>query len=246
MSDPVTDLKRELLAAAERQHQPASVQRPKFRAYAHSLRLLPIGVATAIAAAAALFVTAPWSSSAPQSWTPARMETALGDFGVKLVGVVTTKDHFSPALSFHADESVSSAHCRGLGAHTRASYALFHCQLLYADRKGEGGNAYSGSYWTRPWTASTVCVSDVSRGTCPPPLPPDPLRGDPRKCMKGWYVRCIAETARLAATKDQGVTYKRCVAGAVWITYTCTRTGARANVEFIRHRHSWTTSVTSR
>jgi hypothetical protein len=65
MGNPVTDLKRELLAAAERQHQPAPapVRARTFRGYARAPRLLPIGAAAAVAAAAALFLTAPWSNS---------------------------------------------------------------------------------------------------------------------------------------------------------------------------------------
>ena len=62
---PVSDLKRELLAAAERQHQPADapVNERRFREYARVLRLVPIGAPVAIAAAAALFITTPWSNS---------------------------------------------------------------------------------------------------------------------------------------------------------------------------------------
>lgn len=247
MSNPVTDLKSELLAAAERQHQPAPVsdQKRRFRGRARVSRLLPIAAAVPLAAAAALAFAAPWSSSAPATWTPERMEAAMRDCSVKLVGVVTTSDHFWPALTAHCDERVTNARCRGLGARTHKGYAIFRCRLLYGRGPGAFG-AYVGSYWTRQWTASTVCVSNVSRGTCPPPLPPDPLRGDPRKCMKGWYVRCIAETARVAATKRQGLRYKRCVASAVWTNYICTQPAGRATVKFIRHPRSWTTRVTSR
>ena len=65
MSNPVSDLKHELLAAAERQHQPAAppVNERRFREYARVPRLVPIGAAVAIAAAAALFITTPWSNS---------------------------------------------------------------------------------------------------------------------------------------------------------------------------------------
>lgn len=247
MNNPVTDLKRELLTAAERQYDQAPVRERRFRAYARAPRLLSIGAAVTVAAAGALLFAAPWSSSAPTLWTPARMENALAEFGVKLVGVITKKDHFRPALTYHADEEVTSALCRGLGARTHAGYPLFRCNLLYRDRAPVAGSpAHAGNYWTRPWTASTICVSNVSRGTCPPPLPRDPLGSDPRKCMNGWDVRCIAQTARTAARERQGVTYKRCVASAVWTTYICTRTGGQATVKFIQHPHSWTTSVTSR
>jgi hypothetical protein len=64
MSNPITDLKRELLTAAERQHAPAPVSERRFRGPVRAPRL-PIGAAVAVAAAAAaaLFLTAPWSSS---------------------------------------------------------------------------------------------------------------------------------------------------------------------------------------
>ena len=237
----------EAIANAEPQHRqaPTPVHGRWFRWDARAPRLLPIGLAVAVAAAAALAFAAPWSSSARATWTPERMETAMRDCSVKLVGVVTTSDHFWPALTAHCDERVTSARCRGLGARTRAGYAIFRCRLLYGRGPGAFG-AYVGSYWTRQWTASTVCVSNVSRGTCPPALPPDALSGDPRKCMRGWYVRCIAETARVAATKRQGLRYKRCVASAVWTNYICTQPAGRATVTFIRHPRSWTTRVTSR
>jgi len=64
MSNPVTDLKRELLAAAERQeHKPATVSERRVRGSARAIRLLPIAAVVAVAAAVALFFTAPWSNS---------------------------------------------------------------------------------------------------------------------------------------------------------------------------------------
>jgi hypothetical protein len=65
MSDPIIDLKRELLAAAERQlrHVPAPVRHRRFRDRVQAPRLLLGGAAVAVAAAAALFFTTPWSSS---------------------------------------------------------------------------------------------------------------------------------------------------------------------------------------
>ena len=65
MSDPITDLKHELLAAAERQlgHAPAPVRHRRFRDRVRAPRLLLGGAAVAVAAAAALFITTPWSSS---------------------------------------------------------------------------------------------------------------------------------------------------------------------------------------
>lgn len=65
MSDPITDLKQELLAAAERQHRRDAVpadQRP-LRTRVPRPRLLVTSAALAIAAGVALFVTAPWGGS---------------------------------------------------------------------------------------------------------------------------------------------------------------------------------------
>ncbi len=65
MSDPVGDLKRELLAAAEREQGrvAASVGRGRLRRDLARDRLLLISATAAVAAAVALLVTTPWSSS---------------------------------------------------------------------------------------------------------------------------------------------------------------------------------------
>ena len=64
MSDPVSDLKHELLAAAERQqgHAPVNTDRPR-RGRPGRSRLLLAAATLGIATAVALLVTAPWSSS---------------------------------------------------------------------------------------------------------------------------------------------------------------------------------------
>ena len=65
MSDPVSDLKQELLAAAERQqgHAPAHAGRRRWRGHPGRSRLLLTAATLAIATALALLITAPWSSS---------------------------------------------------------------------------------------------------------------------------------------------------------------------------------------
>lgn len=77
MSNPVTDLKRELLAAAERQHQPAPApfKERRFRGSARAPRLLPIAAAVAVATATVLFFAAPWTSS-PGFLAPSPAEAA--------------------------------------------------------------------------------------------------------------------------------------------------------------------------
>jgi hypothetical protein len=65
MSDPVGDLKRELLAAAERQQGrvAVSVARGRLRADLARDRLLLTSATLAVAAAVALLITTPWSTS---------------------------------------------------------------------------------------------------------------------------------------------------------------------------------------
>jgi hypothetical protein len=65
MSDPITDLKQELLAAAERQQRQDAVpaDRRPLRTRVPRPRLLVASAALAIAAGVALFVTAPWGGS---------------------------------------------------------------------------------------------------------------------------------------------------------------------------------------
>jgi hypothetical protein len=65
MKDPITDLKHELLAAAERQHRQDTVpaERRALRTRVSWPRLLVTSATLAIAAGVALFVTAPWRGS---------------------------------------------------------------------------------------------------------------------------------------------------------------------------------------
>jgi hypothetical protein len=65
MSDPVRDLKRELLTAAERQHGNVAVSagRPRSRARLRGNRFLLIAATLAVAAAVALLFIVPWSTS---------------------------------------------------------------------------------------------------------------------------------------------------------------------------------------
>jgi hypothetical protein len=63
MSNPITDLKRELLAAAERQYAPVPAQPWKFGGRVVAMRPLLVAATVAVAAAAALLLTAPWSNS---------------------------------------------------------------------------------------------------------------------------------------------------------------------------------------
>jgi hypothetical protein len=74
MSNPITDLKHELLAAAERQHRQDAVpaERSPLRTRVPRPRLLVTSAALAIAAGVALFVTAP--GGLPQTPSPRRRQ----------------------------------------------------------------------------------------------------------------------------------------------------------------------------
>ena len=65
MSNPASDLKQELPAAAERQqgHAPAPAGRRRWRGHLGRSRLLLTAATVAIAAVVALLVTASWGSS---------------------------------------------------------------------------------------------------------------------------------------------------------------------------------------
>jgi hypothetical protein len=78
MSNPISDLKHELLAAAERQHRQDAVPaaRRPFRGHVPRPRLLVTSAALAIAAGVALFVTAPWGGSGPPDFL-AKAQAAL-------------------------------------------------------------------------------------------------------------------------------------------------------------------------
>lgn len=201
-------------------------------------------VATAVlftAAAVAVAATAP-------HWTPRAMGKALRNPNVKLVGVVT--DDFKPAVIYRRGVIVNAAACRGVGSHTRAGWALFQCHLRYAVH-ATGSTPETGTYWTVPWKKTIVCVSNVSRGTCPPPVPAHPLPGDPRNCsvtksdpLNGPF-SCLSGTAETAASKGQPVVNEMCVAGSKWTVYHCTWTVGSATVTFKQGKKRWTTIVTS-
>ena len=63
MSDPIRDLKQELLAAAERQHRSAPVATGLWGRLRAPSRVLLVTASMSIAAALALVVSAPWSHS---------------------------------------------------------------------------------------------------------------------------------------------------------------------------------------
>jgi hypothetical protein len=186
-----------------------------------------------------LFVVIAAAAAGPH-WTPKQMQAAIQQkkFGGALVPDFPTRTLLDTSIV-----TVTTAKCRGLGSHTRKGYALFRCHVTWSS-PNLGGGPFAGDFWTVPWTKS-LCITDVSRGSCPPPLPRHPLPGDPRKCAAAaGNVICIAEAAGLLARKGQTVVNESCVAGAVWTTYNCTWNAGGATVKFVRHPGRWTTSVT--
>jgi hypothetical protein len=105
MSDPVRELKRELLAAAERQHLAAHAG-PGQRSHRRRNRLLLAAATLAIAAAASLLSTTPWSAS--PSFVE-RAEAALrppaGSILHQKWFVTTTSDAFGCTVRHRPNES---------------------------------------------------------------------------------------------------------------------------------------------
>ena len=108
MSDPVRELKRELLAAAERQRRHAAVYagRRRVRRHLGRNRLLLASATLAIAAAASLLSTAPWNSSPSLL---ARAEAALrppaGTVLHQKWVVTTTSTEFACTVRHRPNES---------------------------------------------------------------------------------------------------------------------------------------------
>jgi hypothetical protein len=190
------------------------------------------GLLVAVIAFSLIVVVA--ASAAVPRWTPKQMQAAIKHkkFGGALVPDFPTRTLLDTSVV-----TVSSAKCRGLGSHKRTGYALFQCHVTW-DSPNLGGGPFAGDFWTVPW-AKSLCITDVSRGTCPPPKPLHPLPGDPRKCNN--VPLCIAENAGHLANPAFPM---HCVAGAVWTTYDCTGGSDTATVKFVRHPGRWTTSVT--
>jgi hypothetical protein len=105
MSDPVRELKRELLAAAERQHLAAHAG-PGQRSHRQRGWLLVAAATLVIAAAASLLSTAPWSTSPT---FVARAEAALRPPGGTILHqkwvVTTTSDAFGCTIRHRPNES---------------------------------------------------------------------------------------------------------------------------------------------
>jgi hypothetical protein len=193
------------------------------------------GVLVAVITASLIVVVA--ASGAVPRWTPKQMQAAVKH---KKFGAALIPDFPRKLLLDTRIITVTSAKCRGLGSHTKTGYALFQCHVIW-DSPNLGGGPFAGDFWTVPWTKS-LCITDVSRGTCPPPKPLHPLPGDPRTC--GNLPICIGAVAELAARQGRTLYNESCVAGAVWTTYNCTWNAGGATVRFVRHTSRWTTNVT--
>jgi hypothetical protein len=210
----------------------------------------------ATAAVALCLLVVVGAAAAGQTWTPKQMGAALKNPQVKLVGVFTSGDWFKEVMGNRPNGNVTRAACQGLDPRARMrgtrprGYALFHCQITY-NPSNLGGGPFTGSYWTRPWSKSLVCVTNVSQGTCPPPLPARPLPGDPRNCsvtktdpLNGPLLcpRQIAEKA--AAEEKTYYAHIACVPSSRWTVYRCTRPGrASVTVTFRQGKTRWTTVV---
>ena len=206
--------------------------------------------AVVVAVPAGKSATVVATAAAGPHWTPKEMQAAIKHkkFGGGLVPDFPTSTLFDTSVV-----TVTTAKCRGLGSHTRKGYALFRCHVTWSS-PNLGGGPFAGDFWTVPW-AKSLCITDVSRGSCPPPLPAHPLPGDPRKCAAVGGVQqnpigCVAALAKSTILKAKGepgvgLVNEMCVAGTSWTVYRCTWTAGAATVHFVQGKRRWTIRVTS-
>jgi len=170
------------IAEAERQHQPgpAPVKERRLREYARLPRLLPIGAAVAVAAAAALILTTPWSSS---PGFLARAEAALTPPNDVILHAKLTQSSSCPGRTvrwtaqFWADER--TGRYRGLFRdpllpypfRTFTLHELLHGPCILRPRRYEAGlvlgprNALFWSAQLKKFVPSTVLLRFVPPNT---------------------------------------------------------------------------------
>lgn len=207
---------------------------------AHGERMTRLFAAGFIAALALAGVSL---AAATVGWTPAQARAELMGPNTTLYG----SEYGSPIkglVAFH------SAACHGLGKATKGTYALFSCSMAFTSRLADG--VTSATAWVRPWTATALCVTQTSAGTCPPPLPAKPLMGDPRKCGSPDLARCVQTSAQNAIAKQRRVdgfvteSNLACQAPTAFV-YRCSwNAGAGVGtVKFVAGKSAWSTVVTT-
>lgn len=148
-------------------------------------------------------------------------------------------------------DTFSSVACQGAGKATAGRFGMFSCALAWTENSDMSKTAFSGTFWMRPWSANSICLTSISQGACPPPLPAVVKTGDPRQCpsANGDLAHCVssavhdAAAAQLRATGKLGVNYA-CVATAAWTVYKCSGlNGNPLTVAFVAGKTSWTVKV---
>lgn len=141
---------------------------------------------------------------------------------------------------------ITGASCTGLGKPAKGAYLVFSCRLTYVIPSSN--TTAQLAVWARPATSTSVCLTQISVGACPPPPPPHALSGDPRACGQS-YVFCVVQAAddasgaKLRAEHLTGVNYG-CRATTAFV-YKCSGTAANTalTVTFVPGKTAWSTVV---
>lgn len=242
------------------------------------LALVGVAATAAVAGATTTLSATPNSTSPP--WTVAQM-SAAALHPVKIVNGTYSKagTHFvlvstygyahNPGGAWDLSGTTAkyrggqifdtkAATCRGVGVSRAGRYAGFACDLTIGISSWP--DIRTATYWIRPWTATTICVSDRALAACPPATPAKVLAGDPRDCKNvpgnelGDAAFCTIRAAEYAGynalhvATGKSVVLFGCLAASVWV-YRCTEGGFPSTplrvvmVTFAVHKGRWTTST---
>lgn len=200
---------------------------------------------------AALMMAGVAIAASSTGWTPKQVQAELTSQSVTIQGATLAGPITLDGSPFRGRGVMQSATCKGLGKEASGGYQVFTCSLVWQSSFSTTPTQLTA--WVRPYSGSTVCVTAISIGACPPPPPVHPLSGDPRACGIYSYVHCIvgaAETAAVNALRAKnliGVNYG-CQAITAFI-YRCAGLGAGANpatvitVKFVPGKTAWSTTV---
>lgn len=126
-------------------------------------------------------------------------------------------------------DRLTGARCSGLGQTAHGTYPGFSCAVTWTSPNDPTITGHA-TMFTRPWSARSACISEVSLGACPPPAPAQGAPNDPRLCGLPNQAQCVAkavsaamtEAVTAAAVGNQSLkVVVACHAGAAWTRYSC-------------------------
>ena len=212
-------------------------------------------LAASLACGCGLALAIPASASTgPIYWTARHAQAALSSPAHKITWLLPAGNNTSvrSGIDGNGDRArLQSATCRGLGKPLRHRHTRFSCEIQWTTTRDHILVLQGDTVWMRPWSASTICVSeDTPADGCPPPPPAHPLKGDPRYCALGpsaTGIRCVLYNARQAVKQQETGSLPNlgCMATAVFVYWCSWKNGTgNATVRFVQGNTSWTTTVT--